>query len=67
MASMTQIAERDFSRATLRALARRGVVIVSSQFHPDGLGSATGETSYLVAVNGHGRVCTRADVMELAQ
>lgn len=64
----TQIARRDFSAATLRALGRRGVELVSVQALPgaDAMPWANAERGYLVNDNGTGRVLTFAQVIAKA-
>lgn len=58
----------DFSRATLRSLACKGITLVGLTLLP-GTGSlpyATGERGYLMADNGTGRVWTFRQVLEAA-
>lgn len=66
----SQIAQRDFSKATLRALAKRAISVVSVQMLPDMSSSmpfANAERGYLVDVGGKGRVWTFAQVMGAAK
>lgn len=60
--------ERDFSRKTIRSLAKRGVRIVGLQAIPgDGpMPFANADRGYLVDDNGCGRVWRFADVMREA-
>jgi hypothetical protein len=62
----TQIARRDFSAKTLRALAKRGLEVVSVQAIP-GAGAmpwANAERGYLL---NNGRLVTFAQVLEAAK
>ena len=57
-----------FSRATLRALARKGITLAGLQAIPDASGSFLNSTTgYLVNDNGCGRVWTFAQVKEAAR
>jgi hypothetical protein len=61
---------RDFSKATLAALACKGIVIRGTQALPDmssPMPYANASTGYLVDDNGCGRVWTFAQVKEAAQ
>ena len=63
-----QIATRDFSAKTIRALSKRGIELVSVQSVP-GSGPmpwATAERCYVVSDNGCGKVWTHAQVLEAA-
>lgn len=60
---------RDFNCQTIRALAHRGVTIVSLQMIPDMTSSmpwANADRGYVVDDNGTGRVLTHAEVRALA-
>ena len=69
MNAFTQIARRDFSAKTLRALTKRGVELVSVQMLPgDGpMPWANAERGYLVDDHGTGRVWTFQMVLAAAQ
>ena len=62
-------AAKDFSKATIKNLARKGIRVVGSQLLPDG-GSpmpwANPSPGYLVDDNGTGRVWTHRQVLEAA-
>jgi len=61
---------RDFSRATLSALARRGVDILGGQMLPDTTSPmpyANAQRGYVVSDNGTGRVLRHAEVLDLAR
>ena len=61
---------RDFSPATLRRLARKGISVYGSTVIPNAASDmpfATGERGYKVNDNGCGRVWTFAQVLEAAQ
>jgi hypothetical protein len=65
----SQIARRDFSAKTLRALSKRGVEVVGVQALP-GAGAmpwANAERGFLVSHNGCGKVWTFARVLEAAK
>ena len=65
----SQIARRDFSAKTLRALTKRGIEVVSVQMLP-GAGAmpwANAERGYLVTDNGCGKVWTFTQVLEAAK
>lgn len=65
----SQIARRDFSAKTLRALTQRGIELVSVQMLP-GAGAmpwANAERGYLVSHDGCGKVWTFAQVLEAAK
>lgn len=65
----SQIACRDFTAKTLRALAKRGIELVSLQMLP-GPGDmpwANAERGYLVSHDGCGKVWTFAQVLEAAK
>ena len=65
----SQIARRDFSAKTLRALSQRGVELVSVQMLP-GAGDmpwANAERGYVVSHNGCGKVWTFAQVLGAAK
>ena len=58
-----------FSRTTVKALARKGVTVVGSQWLPDmssDMPMACGEPGYVVDDNGTGRVLTFAGVLAMA-
>lgn len=60
---------RDFSAATLRLLARKGISIIGLQAIPDmasAMPYANAERGYVVNDNGCGRVWTFAQVREAA-
>jgi len=58
----------DFSKSTLRALAKRGVTLVGLQALPNANGSfANCETGYVVNHNGTGKVWTFAQMLEAAK
>lgn len=61
----TQIARRDFSAKTLRALSAKGVEVIGTQMLPGSgdLPMANAERGYLVSDNGCGRVWTFAQVV----
>lgn len=64
-----QIAKRDFSAKTLRALSAKGIELVGVQALP-GYGDmpwANAERGFLVSDNGCGRVWTFAQVLEAAK
>lgn len=59
----------DFSRSTLRALARKGIRIIGLTVIPNmasDMPFATGDRGYKVDDNGCGRIWTFAQVMEAA-
>ena len=59
---------RDFSSKTRNALARKGIIVLSSTFVPGEDGSfANGRRAYNVADNGTAKVWFFAQVMEAAQ
>lgn len=63
-----QIAERDFSRATIKALAAKGITLVGTQSLP-GTGPmpwADPERGFVVNDNGCGKVWTFAQVKAAA-
>lgn len=67
---MAHQAARDFSNSTLRALGRRGIAIVGTQYIPDftsALPFANGEVAYKLDDNGTGRVRTFAAVLAIAK
>lgn len=58
--------ERDFNKTTIKALAKKGIAIVGTQWAPDSEGNfANGETVYLLDDNGCGKVRTHKQVREL--
>ena len=60
----------DFSAATRRALARKGIAIHGTCVIPtqdDPTPFANGERGYKVADNGCGRIWTHAEVLEAAR
>jgi hypothetical protein len=64
-----QIARRDFSAKTLRALSAKGIEVVGTQMLP-GSGEmpwANAERGFSVVENGCGRVWTFAQVLEAAE
>jgi hypothetical protein len=64
--SAAQIARRDFSAKTLRALAKRGIEVIGVQALP-GAGEmpwANPDRGYVVSDNGCGRVWTFTQVMQ---
>ena len=65
----SQIARRDFSAKTLRALTKRGIEIVSVQMLPSAgnMPWANAERGYLVSQDGCGKVWTFAQVLEAAK
>ena len=65
----TQIARRDFSAKTLRALSQRGVELVGVQMLPGtgDLPCANAERGFVVNDNGCGRVWTFAQVLGAAK
>jgi hypothetical protein len=65
--SAAQIARRDFSAKTLRALAKRGIEVIGVQALP-GAGEmpwANADRGYVVNDNDCGRVLTFKQVLEL--
>jgi hypothetical protein len=61
---------RDFSKATIRALAAKGVRITGLQAIPDMTSSmpfANASRGYIVDDNGCGRIWTFAEVLEAAR
>lgn len=63
----TNIASRDFSVKTIRALAKKWVQVVSKTWLPGPDGSfANGETGYLIDDNGTGRMKTFLEVLKIA-
>ena len=61
---------RDFSAATLRRLARRGIRLVGLQAIPDmssAMPFASATRGYVINDNGCGRVWTHAQVMKAAR
>lgn len=61
---------RDFSAATRRALARKGIAIVGTTVIPNPASDmpfATGDRGYKVNDNGCGRIWTFAEVLEAAR
>lgn len=68
MAVSLRPAERDFSAATRRALARRGIRLLSTTVIPAAgtLGFARGDRGYFVDDRGCGRVWTHRQVLEAA-
>ena len=61
-------AARDFNKATIKALANKGMVIYSSRWIPGECGSfANGERGYLVNDNDCSRLLTYREVMAEAQ
>lgn len=61
---------RDFSPATLRALASKGIFLVGLQALPDmtsAMPFANADRGYVVNDNGCGRVLTFAQVLEAAR
>lgn len=61
---------RDFSSATIRALAKRGVTVLRATVIPDPASDmpfATGERGYVVDDNGCGRVWSFAEVLQAAE
>ncbi len=70
MASVgAQIAKRDFSAKTLRALCAKGVELVSVQALPGsgGMAWANAERGYVVNDGGCGRVLSFSQVLEAAK
>jgi hypothetical protein len=73
MASLSvssQVARRDFSSKTLRALSRKGVELVGVQALPDmssDMPFANAERGFVVADNGTARVWTFAQVLGAAK
>jgi hypothetical protein len=69
MNASSQIARRDFSAKTLRALTQRGLEVVDVQMLPDtgDLPWANAERGYLVNDHGTGRVWTFQRVLSAAQ
>jgi hypothetical protein len=66
---VSQIVSRDFSKSTLRALAKKGVEIIDVTVIP-GEGSmpyANGSRGYSVNDNGTGRVWSFSQVLAAAQ
>jgi hypothetical protein len=64
-----QVARRDFSAKTLRALAARGIELIGTQSIP-GTGDmpyANAERGYRVSDNGTGKVWTFAMALEAAK
>jgi hypothetical protein len=58
----------DFSAATRRALARKGIEVYGTTFVPAADGSfANGDRAYKVSDNGCGRIWTFRQVLEAAQ
>jgi len=65
----SQIASRHFGRKAIATLARKGITITALTVIPGegDLPFATGETGYIVADNGCGRVWTYREVAEAAR
>lgn len=63
------LAMRDFSRATLAALAARGVVLVGAQMAQGSLryGNPPMETHYILNDNGTSRIRSFDEVLEMAR
>lgn len=64
-----QIAVRDFSAKTVRALANKGIRLIGTQLLPDmssGMPLANAERGYVVDDNGTGRVWTHSQVRAAA-
>jgi hypothetical protein len=57
---------RDFSSATLAALARKGIAVIGFQALPTGR-FADDDRGYVIADNGACRVLTHADMLALAK
>lgn len=64
-----EVAMRDFSSSTLKALAARGIRVVGLTTIPGAgdLPFATGSRGYRIDDNGCGRIWTFAQVLEAAQ
>lgn len=61
---------RDFSKATLAAIARKGITLIGLQAIPNmasDMPFANAERGYVVNDNGCGRVWTFSQVMEAAR
>lgn len=68
MSFASEMATRDFTAKTIRALARKGIRLVDSRMVPDANGScALGEIVYTVDDNGTGRVRNHREVLALAE
>jgi hypothetical protein len=62
-----QYAERDFTKAEIKALARKGMTLVDIQMLPDSDGTYFNPVrAYLVDDRGTGRVCRYMEVRALA-
>ncbi len=61
-------ASKDFSRLTISALAKRGIVVIGSQASPayEGDTSFSGRV-YQITQNGCAMIRTHSQVMEMAQ
>lgn len=65
---MTTTLTRDFSAKTRRALAQRGIRLLSPTLLPDARGSfANGDRAYNVDDNGTGRIWRFAEVLAAAE
>lgn len=64
-----KLAQRDFSKATIKALGLKGIEIVGSVWVPASSGEmpfANGETAYQLVDNGTLRIRTHRDICALA-
>lgn len=60
--------EKDFSRKTVNALKRKGMVVYGATWLPDSKGCyLNGVKGYLVSDNGTGRVLLHGEVRALAE
>jgi len=67
---MASFAASHFSRATVKALARKGISVYGTQYLPDmssDMPFANGETGYKLNDNGMSRIVRFTDVLALAQ
>ena len=70
MCLASKIAQRDFSKSTLRALAKRAISVVGVQMLPDmssAMPFANADKGYVVSDNGTGRVWTFSQVLGAAK
>ncbi len=65
---MTTSAAKDFSKATITKLRKRGIRITGSTWLPSVTGGySNGERGYLLDDNGTGRIRTLMQVLKLAE
>jgi hypothetical protein len=59
---------RDFSRSTVKALAVKGICIVSSTILPDDSGNfANGDVAYVISNRGEHQIRRHSEVLALAK